>query len=87
MQEMDEKFLEMMGEEQTAELNLLLKSGKLVLQKFEHNLADIDGCISEYFSYLTKSVKNSLPLFDEASNNLMSAAVKSRIINLRHCRQ
>lgn len=85
MQEMDEKFLEMMGESQTAELNLLLKSGKLILQKFEHNLADIDGCISEYFSYLTKSVKTSLPLFDEASNNLMRAAVKSRIINLSEC--
>lgn len=82
MQEMDGKFLEMMGESQTAELNLLLKSGKLVLQKFEHNLADTDGYVSEFFGYLTKSVKNSFPLFDEASNNLMRAAMKSRIISL-----
>lgn len=82
MKEMDASFLEMMGETQTAELNLLLKSGKLVLQKFEHNLADVNGCISEYFSFLTKSVKSSIPLFDEASNDLMRVAMKSKIISL-----
>lgn len=82
MQEIDGKFLDMMGESQTAELNLLLKSGKLVVQKFEHNLADTDGCVAEYFGYLTKSIKNSFPIFDEASNNIMRMAVKSRIISL-----
>lgn len=82
MKEMDASFLEVMGESQTAELNLLLKSGKLELQKFEHNLADVNGCVSEYFSFLTKSVKSSIPLFDEASNNLMRAAMNSKIITL-----
>lgn len=64
------------------DLNRLIKSGKLILQKFEHSLADVDGCVSEYFGYLMKSVKTSLPLFDEASNELMRTAVKSKIINL-----
>lgn len=82
MKEMDASFLEVMGESQTAELNLLLKSGKLVLQKFEHNLADVKGCVSEYFSFLTKSVKSSIPLFDEASNDLMRVAMNSKIISL-----
>lgn len=81
-QEIDGKLLNMMGELQTAELNRLISSGKLVLQKFEHSMADVDECVSEYFGYLTKSVKTSLPLFDEASNNLMRAAVKSKIISL-----
>jgi len=82
MEEMDDSFIKMMGESQTAELNLLLKSGKLVLQKFEHNLADVNGCVSEYFGFLTKSVKTSIPLFDEASNSLMRAAMNSKIISL-----
>lgn len=82
MKEMDASFLDVMGESQTAEFNLLLKSGKLVLQPFEHNLADVRGCVSEYFSFLTKSVKSSIPLFDEASNNLMRAAMNSKIISL-----
>lgn len=82
MEEMDDSFIKMMGESQTAELNLLLKSGKLVLQKFEHNLADVNGCVSEYFGFLTKSVKTSIPFFDEASNSLMRTAMNSKIISL-----
>ncbi len=82
MQEIDGTFLAIMGESQTMDLNRLIKSGKLILQKFEHSLADVDGCVSEYFGYLMKSVKTSLPLFDEASNDLMRTAVKSKIINL-----
>ncbi len=82
MQEIDGTFLTIMGESQTMDLNRLIKSGKLILQKFEHSLADVDGCVSEYFGYLMKSVKTSLPLFDEASNDLMRTAVKSKIINL-----
>lgn len=82
MQEIDGTFLAIMGESQTMDLNRLIKSGKLILQKFEHSLADVDGCVSEYFGYLMKSVKTSLPLFDEASNELMRTAVKSKIINL-----
>lgn len=82
MKDMDSSFLKMMGESQTSEINLLLKSGKLVLQPFEHNLADVNGCISEYFGFLTKSVKHSIPLFDEASNDLMRAAMNSKIISL-----
>jgi hypothetical protein len=80
LQEVDTPFLEMMGESQTEELNKLLKSGKLVLQKFEHSLADVDGCVSDYFELLTKSVKNSMPLFDEPCNKLMKSAMTSRII-------
>lgn len=82
MQKIDETFLELMGKSQIAELNQLLGSGKLILQKFEHNLADVDGCASEYFKYLMKSVKTSMPLFDEVSNDLMRAAVQSKIISL-----
>lgn len=82
MQEIDGTFLAIMGESQTMDLNRLITSGKLILQKFEHSLADVDGCVSEYFGYLMKSVKTSLPLFDEASNELMRTAVKSKIINL-----
>ena len=56
-QEMDEVLLEVIGESYANELQLLLKSEKLVLQPFEHNLADLDGITAEYFGMLTKSVK------------------------------
>lgn len=80
IKELDTPFLEMMGESQTDELNKLLRSGKLVLQKFEHSLADVDGCVSEYFGLLSKSVRDSMPLFDEPCSNLMRSAMASRII-------
>ena len=80
IKEIDMPFLEMMGETQTEELNKLLRSGKLVLQKFQHSLADVDGCVSEYFGLLSKSVRNSMPLFDEPCSNLMRSAMASRII-------
>jgi len=80
--QIDEKLSEMLGTEQISELNLLLKSEKLVLQRFEHSLGDTDGCISEYFRMLTKSIKSSYPLFDELSSDLMSSAIEARIVRL-----
>ena len=81
-QEMDGVLLDLIGESYANELQLLLKSEKLVLQPFEHNLADLDGITAEYFGMLTKSVKASFPLFDELSSDLMSAAVNARIVRL-----
>lgn len=70
------------GERSCQEINSLLKSGKLTLQKFEHSLGDVDGCISEYFNLLQKSVKQSFPLFDEQSNDLMRSAVREKVVDL-----
>lgn len=81
-QGIDEILLKLIGDTQAKELSKLLHSKKLVLQKFEHNLADVDGCVSEYFGMLQESVKSSFPLFDEMSNDLMVAAVKSKVIRL-----
>ena len=80
--EMDDYLLSMIGESQSKELASLLKSEKLVLKKFEHNIADTDGCVSEYFGLLMDSIHTSFPLFDEISNDLMAAAVRSRVISL-----
>ena len=82
IQEIDEKCIELIGGCQVKELGALLASGKVVLKKFEHSLSDVDGSVSEFFVHLTKSIKSSFPLFDEASNNLMKSAVEARIINL-----
>lgn len=60
----------------------MLASGKLYLQKFEHCVTDVDGCIPEYLGMLTQSIKKSYPLFDKQANDLMSAAVRARIVNL-----
>lgn len=79
---MDQVASEMIGTNQISELNRLISSGKLNLQKFEHNVSDVDGCVAEYFGLLNRSVRNSYPLFDEQSNNLMAAAVRAKIVNL-----
>lgn len=79
---MDQVASETIGTNQIAELNRLISSGKLNLQKFEHNLSDVDGCVAEYFGMLNRSVRNSYPLFDEQSNKLMAAAVRAKIVNL-----
>ena len=78
----DDRLLQMIGAEQSHQLNDLLRSDKLILKKFEHSLADTNGCVSEYFEMLKASVHDTFPLFDEVSNNLMALAVKSRIIRL-----
>lgn len=79
---MDQVASETIGTNQISELNRLISSGKLNLQKFEHNLSDVDGCVAEYFGMLNRSVRNSYPLFDEQSNKLMAAAVRAKIVNL-----
>lgn len=79
---MDQVASETIGTNQISELNRLISSEKLNLQKFEHNLSDVDGCIAEYFGMLNRSVRNSYPLFDEQSNKLMAAAVRAKIVNL-----
>lgn len=78
----DSVLLEILGEEDTKELQILLKSKKLVLQPFEHDLTDLLGITREYFGMLGKSIKSSFPLFDETSSKLMSAAVSARIVQL-----
>lgn len=79
---MDDAVVRIVGETQAQELQQLLASGKLNLQKFEHSISDVDGCIPEYLGMLTQSIKTSYPLFDKQSNDVMSAAVRARIVNL-----
>lgn len=79
---MDNAVVRIVGESQAQELQQLLASGKLYLQKFEHSISDVDGCIPEYLGMLTQSIKKSYPLFDKQSNDVMSAAVRARIVNL-----
>jgi len=45
-------------------------------------LADVDGCVAEYFDLLSKSISSSYPLFDETSNGLMRAAIREKVICL-----
>ena len=70
------------GIEQSQELQALLQSKRVILKEFEHDLSDSDGMVAEYFNVLNKAIHNSYPLFDEQSNDLMAAAVHSKIINL-----
>ena len=76
----DGKLVELIGQDQSNELEALLKTDKLHLQRFEHSLADVEGCTMEYFIMLRKSVKDSYPLFDELSNDLMVSAMKAHIV-------
>lgn len=78
----DSFLMGMIGEKQATELNRLIDSKRLTLQKFEHNIMDVEGGVEEYFHHLKTTIKNSYPLFDKESNDLMVAAVQSHIINL-----
>lgn len=78
----DAVLINLIGQEQTSELETLLKSKRLHLQKFEHNLADVNGCTVEFCKMLRNSVKDSYPLFDELSNDIMVSALKAHIIQL-----
>ena len=76
----DEKLYDLVGQGQLHELESLLKTDKLNLQRFEHNLSDAEGCTAEYFKMLRGSIKDSYPLFDELSNTLMVSALNAHII-------
>lgn len=72
----------LIGIEQCQELQSLIKSKQVVIEKFSSSLGDIDTCISDYFRMLNTSVKNSYPLFDKQSNDLMKSAVDAHVIDL-----
>lgn len=75
-------LLSKIGDEQESELNKLIRSEKLKLYRFEHDLSDTDGLVPEFFRKLKDAVTGSYPLFDEASNQLIASAVKEQVISL-----
>ena len=79
---MNEVLKNSIGNGVCEDISLLVKQKKVIVQEFNHSLGDIDGCVEEFFNKLKTTISHSYPLFDEQSNNLMSAAIKSGIINL-----
>ena len=69
------------GKTQAMELQRLLESKKIKLYKFEHDLSDGEGFAPEFFQQLQKAVKTSYPLFDESANDLISTAVRAKVIS------
>jgi len=80
--EISETIYNLLGDKTCREIKYLVDSEVLVLQKFEHMLDDVEGCVTEFFHLLQNSIKSSFPLFDDKSNDLMSAAIELGIINL-----
>lgn len=80
--EICERILSLVGEQHGSELQTLIDKGQVKIEKFSHSLGDLDLCVKEYCDLLTKSIQSSYPLFDTQSNDLMKAAVDSRIVNL-----
>ena len=70
------------GLSQCQELKLLLASKKLKLSPFKHMISDVDEVVPEYFRMLTDAIKNSYPIFDSISNEVMRTAVNARVVNL-----
>lgn len=73
---------DVLGIEQCQELESLIKSKQVIIEKFASSLGDAEGCISDYFRMLNSSIKNSYPLFDEQSNDLMKSAADEHLIDL-----
>ncbi|MCD8020117.1 MAG: hypothetical protein LUF92_11200, partial [Clostridiales bacterium] len=80
--EICEKMVVMVGENDSRELQILINSGQVKIEKFEHSIGDVDLCVKDYFKLLARSIESSYPLFDKQSNDLMKAAVNSRIVSL-----
>lgn len=77
-----EVMFSLVGEKHGSELQTLINKGQVKIEKFNHSLDDLDLCVKDYCELLAKSIHTSYPLFDAQSNDLMKAAVDSRIINL-----
>lgn len=80
--EVCEVMFSLVGEQHGNELQTLINKGQVEIEKFNHSLGDLDLCVKDYCDLLTKSIQSSYPLFDTQSNDLMKAAVDSRIVNL-----
>lgn len=80
--EVCEVMFSLVGEQHGIELQTLINKGQVEIEKFNHSLGDLDLCVKDYCDLLTKSIQSSYPLFDTQSNDLMKAAVDSRIVNL-----
>ena len=80
--EICEVMFSLVGEQHGIELQSLINKGQVEIEKFNHSLGDLDLCVKDYCDLLTKSIQSSYPLFDTQSNDLMKAAVDSRIVNL-----
>ena len=81
-EKVDQGLINLMGVPQSKELRKLQESGKLRVSEFNRIPTDAEGIISDYFRMMKSAVEDSYPLFDEQSNNLMGAAVKTNIIKL-----
>ena len=80
--EICEVMFSLVGEQHGIELQTLINKGQVEIEEFNHSLGDLDLCVKDYCDLLTKSIQSSYPLFDTQSNDLMKAAVDSRIVNL-----
>ncbi|MCX4341657.1 MAG: hypothetical protein OSJ72_18755 [Lachnospiraceae bacterium] len=80
--EICDRVLSLVGEQYGKELKTLIDEGQVKIEKFNHSLGDLDLCVKEYCGLLTRSIQSSYPIFDTQSNDLMKAAVDSRIIDL-----
>ncbi|MDR7856109.1 hypothetical protein [Tissierella sp.] len=78
----DVKLREYLGNDSCNDIAYLMNNKIIKLETFESNLDDIDQYVFEYFSKLGNHLSNSYALFDEESNNLMSAAISDGIINM-----
>jgi hypothetical protein len=78
----NEKVSEFIGFEQCKELHTLIKNNQVAIEKFDSSIGDATTYGLEFFDKMRKSLNSSYPLFDEASNDLMNAALNSNIVNL-----
>lgn len=78
---------ELIGNKTYKEIKLLVEQNNVNLEKFDHSFNNIDGYVAEYFKKLKKSITCSCPLFDERSNKLISAAIKSGIIDMSNTKK
>jgi hypothetical protein len=75
-------LFKLIGNNQCTELGTLVKSGQVIIDKFDSSIDNVFLYGLEFFEKLRTSLSHSYPLFDEDSNNLMSSVLDTHIIHL-----
>lgn len=73
--------ISLMGESDCDELDNLIKSGNVNIEKFNYSIDQSEEFINEFIEKLCISMDSTFPLFDTQSNDIMKDILNTRVVN------
>lgn len=80
--EMTTKTYDMIGTDESQDLRKLIDNNQINILPFQHDFDSSTSFVVDFCKMLTKSLKNSYPLFDELSNNIIKHAIGEKVITI-----